>query len=128
MYPLGRLRRIYSNPESPMMNSKSESQLRDSKSCSDLEDPSTALVNYLKLEQKLSQDANNLLSPPPIIPPALLKKFATAKDPIKSYEQIFDQALKTSGIDGSNEDISNADIRIRQWLRGVDTSGPNNES
>ena len=123
-YPFGRLRRIYSNPEAPKLaitGSPADRLLRDSKSCSDLEGQPGGPVNHSMVEQRLSQEGGtrNMLSPPSIIPPSLLKQFQNSQKQMASYEQVYDEAYKASLE--SCEDLSARENRIRKWLREVST-------
>ena len=122
--PPGRLRRIYSNPEAPFLkeSAPSDNQMRDSKSCSDLE---KSLVDHKTLESKLPNEGGHLLSPPPLLPSAMLQGFVDSQWPSVGSPPPLDGWQETvTGATRSREQTkdaaANRDTMIRQWLQGVD--------
>lgn len=135
--PLGRLRRIYSNPEAPFLKEPppGENQMRDSKSCSDLENQTKPMVNHTDLERKLSSEAGNLLSPPPLWQSSGMHpsnqecdishptggnencNMVGSPPPVDGWE---DKVLGSRMNKGCKDGAVSRDNMIRQWLQGVD--------
>ena len=122
----GRLRRIYSNPESPFCSLDLEKTdqiptLRDSKSCSNLKD-AKPIVNHLELEEKLTTDGGNLLSPPPLLAETILKQFEKSQSS-GNIGDVYDANSGTSSALGwENESSPSRERRIQEWLQNVSQS------